>query len=181
MLTDIRLCTQDTSRITEKMGFQNSKLLRYGTGALLELEAYKVPPQGCFSVSLLAVAICQYCFLGWIQMCNILSLKEFPVMGTQMVRGLPAVVNPVSQLRLPATPRIPQASSHTTPPPSPRQRGSLRPAPSLLTTPTRLRPGPPYAAKRFPPSPSAQVAARKLLQRLGSGLFLALQDHCQTC
>lgn len=59
MLTDTLLCTQDSPRITEKMEFQSSKLLRYGTGALLELEAYKVPSQGCFSVSLLVVAICQ--------------------------------------------------------------------------------------------------------------------------
>lgn len=58
MLTDILLCTQDRRRITEKIGFQNSKLLRYSTGALLELEAYKVPSQGRFSVSLV-VAICQ--------------------------------------------------------------------------------------------------------------------------
>ncbi|KAJ8795262.1 hypothetical protein J1605_002886 [Eschrichtius robustus] len=54
---------------------------------------------------------------------------------------------------------------------APRPRSSPRPAPPGPSSPrpNPVNPAPPRAAEPFPPSPSGQVAARKLLQRLGSG------------
>lgn len=79
--------------------------------------------------------------------------------------------------RAPAPRRLPAAQ----PPPPPGRAARLAPPRLSSLRPTPVSPALPRAAKRFPPSPSAQVAARKLLQRLGSSTSLAPQGHCQAC
>lgn len=89
------------------------------------------------------------------------SSRVAPV-GRSPSRGAPAV---------PA----PRRSAPVGSPPPPGRAVGLAPPRPVPPRPAPPRPAPPRPRSQgFPPSPSAQVAARKLLQRLGSAAHLPL-------